>query len=327
MRILVLILALAACTPSPPPAPELPDTAPLTQAVQAWRAAPGPDTTQAVAELAGTLGEHPIGDAQVDVPLGAALCDVLLRPDLGRPRLAPHAQDLEGDAADAWLDCLLRAGDLPTLAQEVQRLQGRVLDVEVDALEAAAVQSRAHHEITWRQAVRAHDAGAIADAQHPRGRALDRPVPQLAAAFRVLHHVFPDSQVHAVVTRSARTDGDDPLVDPGVMPTTGGRRRVLGYATTPQEQDALAARVRGKDLSRVVGLAVEVRDDAGRAQVRLCAEGHKQGDQIWLLTACDTERELAWLQATERFLDLQVAGQTEAQAGAQVREAFAEKLR
>ena len=60
MRALTLLLAIASCTPA---APTVPDTAPLTQAVAVWRANPGPDSLQTVAELAGELGEHPVGAA------------------------------------------------------------------------------------------------------------------------------------------------------------------------------------------------------------------------------------------------------------------------
>ncbi len=324
MRALTLLLAIASCTPA---APTVPDTAPLTQAVAVWRANPGPDSLQTVAELAGELGEHPVGARSVDLPLGEALCDVLLRPDLGQPRLAPYAAEFTAKDADPWLDCLLRRGDLETFAAEVGRLHGRTLDVEVDSLKAASVQARSHHEIDWRQAVRAHDAGSIADARDSFGRALDRPVPHLGASFAVLRHIFPGDVVHAVVTRSANdTAEDDPLVSPGVIPSLGGRRRVLGYATTPEEHDALAERVRTGHLSRVVGVAIEVRDPKGAVRVNLCAEGQMQGDQLWLLTACEPDRELAWLEATERFLDLQVAGASELEAGRQVRDQFRDRL-
>lgn len=307
------MLTALACSGSTPPTepegpPPPPDLTTLRAAMAAHTSSPSPQTLRALSEAAGAVQHAPIGDLTVDHVLGDALCNHLLRPDLGLERLEAHADAWTRETGKAWLDCVLRSGDGVRFAEEVQRLEGHPIDPHVDGFRAAVLQSRAHREMDWRAAVRAHDAGALADAQHPRGRRLDRPLADLSLAVDVFQASFPKDRIHAVVTRSATAERDDPMRDAGVIPVVGGRRRVLAYGSGRDELAALVATVDADPPVRTLGLAIEAVASDGRSRMRLCAEGRIEEGQLWLLTACDETRELTWSEATEHAAGAIAAG-------------------
>ncbi len=245
MRFL-LLLGLAGCTASPTPAPSDPPAAAaadqahaaVAEALAAWEAGPGPETLDAVSLVAAEALEAPPGTPADEVVLARALTHVLLRPDLARPRLAPLVDRLPPEGVAVWLDTLLRDGDLATFASAAASHRGRPVDPDQPALRAAVTQAVHHREVGWREAVYAHDAGTLADRQVDRGREpVGRPLADLPAALGLFPRLFPDHHFEVVLTRSTLpTDGEASL-EPGAIPATGGRRRVVAYGAGRRPED------------------------------------------------------------------------------------------
>jgi len=303
-----------------------PDPEPLAAAVQAWEQDPGPRPLARVSELAEVARRHPPGDRAADVVLARAMSEVLLRPTLAEVRLRPHAGELTGADAELWLTILLRAGLLDEFAGEVNRRFGLSVDPTLPALRAASSQAAIHREMTWHRAVRAHDAAQLAN-QHLRlqRQLIDMPVPELAEAVRTLARLRPDATVRLVFTRAVNQDDPDPVSALGQIPAKAGKRRVVSYAASAEELDAATATFLAEAPPRTVGLVAEIRRPGHPSEV-LCGQGRLEQGQFWMVSGCSGARETAWLQATDRYLDLRAAGRSEAEATTEIQALYLEKI-
>lgn len=299
---------------------------PLAAAVQAWEQDPGPTHLARVSELAEVARRQPPGDRAADVVLARAMSEVLLRPALAEVRLRPHADELRGPDAELWLTILLRAGQLDEFAREVNRRFDLTVDPALPALQAASSQAATHREMTWHRAVRAHDAAQLAN-QHVRlqRQLIDMPVPELPEAVRTLARLRPDSTVRVVFTRAVNQDDPDPVVSLGAIPAKAGKRRVVSYAANADELDSATATFLAAAPPRTVGLVAEIRR-AGHPSEVLCGQGRLEQGQFWMVSGCSGAHETAWLQATDRYLDLRAAGRTEAEAGSEIQALYLEKV-
>lgn len=320
LRTAVVAALAVACSSSgttEAPAPHAEALAQLEAAVEAWRASPTSDAQRAVGVAAARLQDVPPGDASIDVPLGDALCNVVLRPDLGTPRLTAHAASLTDEAREILLDCQLRLGDLEAFSTTLQAHTGRAVDPESKALQTLSLQARRLPAVGWRTAVRGHDAAALADTRHPRGFRVERPV-VVPRALDALVAMYPEHTVRAALTRSTDAQ-DDPLRDEGLVPAMGGRRQVLAYAADTDELPALTAALSERPNTRVLRVTAEVVDSAGDRVLLVCAEGSHQKGETWLTVACHPTLEIAWLAASEHFHDAVSAGQDPASAATEAR--------
>jgi hypothetical protein len=329
VRTICLLLLLMACSGSssePPPA--VAATRALQAAVADWQANPDAANLDAVGLAAAEAQTLPPGDRDLDLALGAALADVLLRPDLAARRLEPLVPSLTAAEADAWLDALLRGGDLQRLAEEITRLHAHPIDPAQEGLVAAAAQSRTHRIVDWRAAVRAHDASALASRQvmYDRKR-LDRPVrDSLPDAVDALIAALPGWHLAMVTTRSIMPT--EPVVDdtPGAIPASGGKRLVVGYADRdPDQVRAVARALVDKRPSRVVGIVISAWSDDHR-ELTLCGEGRFEDGQLWLVSGCGPARESTWLDAAEAWRDLGAAGVPDAERARKVATDFGPRL-
>lgn len=302
-------IVLAGCVGDVPP-----DTSTLEAAVRQYRSEPTPEGLTAVSEAAGTFQGVSPGNPQVDLVLGDALCNVLLRPDLGLPHLEEFKKSKEMAEAEPLMDCYLRAGDLSNwtgLAQKRLKAPFNPLNVGLRTVAAHAARDAS---IGSERAIYAHDATALADAQHPRGRPLRLPMPDLTMALDVLQAAFPATTVRATLTRSPNASGDEPALHPDAIPSMGGRRRILGFATAAPSFSALAERLKTENPPRTVGIAAEAIGENHNRQALYCAEGRIENGQLWLLTACSEKGEARWIKATGYAQDAMSAGQTRANA-------------
>ncbi|MFT7518947.1 MAG: hypothetical protein ACI9MC_001081 [Kiritimatiellia bacterium] len=304
MRTVQIAAFLMGCVTSPTD-PTIVATHDVHTAVAAWRE--DPSALGDVSTATASAMRVPAGDASLDLPLAEALSEVLLRPDLARPRVVPHLANLSTTQEDVWLDVLLREGDLPRLAIELQARRGVRVDPAIAALQAASAQSREHREITWVRAVYAHDAGALAERQLTYGRkSIERGMPSPSDAMRVLLLLVPGWDIEAVTTRAPLPTDPDPLLSAGVITANGGGRIVQGYATNKEGPEALIALFAALDPSgqqQSVGMVVSLRSPHGN-EVLLCNEGSWRGPVLWFDSTCSPARTQAWLNATDRWIEM-----------------------
>ncbi len=337
--VLATLLA-AGCSPADSPTGAPGETAPspaestaiedLRTALASWqRYAASPEKSPAIlasvqhaAERATDI-EHPSAD--LDRLLGHALANVLLRPDLGVPRLERAVGDAPDAATvDAWLDALLRLGDLPKLASEHQRLRGAPLDVDHPAARAATTQAALSADLHWtdlRDAVAA--ARLVEDALAAPRFTLDRPIDSIGAAFEAAGMLFQGWDLRVAAARTTLPADPVPESTPGVIPAGEDHRRVLGYAHSP---DAAALRNAGTQLdldrsARNNTLVVAATPPTG-GRVFLTVEGGWREGALWLHSANDTARVVGWLGATDRLLELRRAGRPDAEIAKVVRAEF-----
>jgi phosphoglycolate phosphatase-like HAD superfamily hydrolase len=324
MRHLLLLVLLAGC---PAPSATLPDAATLDEvrdATRAWTDNPSPETLERAAKAAGLALERPVGDRSYDVELARILNDVLLRPDLARPRLAPHAASLTGDDAEVWLDILLRSNDLPTFCDEVARLHGERLSPKQPALMAAAAQAGKFREVDADHARFAHRAATFVEQLPSRGRkTLDLPFTDFPDAVELLVRLLPDHKLTLATARTTRQDEPVPALDPGAIPAMDARRRVIGMVSTPDLDGLrdLAARAAHPDNQATVSF-VMLLEKPDTDPVLLCGEGRMEGEVYWGISACEPFAQARWMDAAAYFTDLKRAGASPTEATARVRERF-----
>lgn len=320
IRVLALVLCLA-CTPtSPPPA----DLGPLTRAVEAWTAEPGPETLEEVAIVAARAVDHAGHSRETDLELARVLNDILLRPDMARPLVEPYHLDLSEPESGLWLNVLLRSDDLRTFSAELTRLKGISVDPKQSALRSAAAQAALHREIDWERAVYAHRAAALIDRLPQRGRkTLDMPFADFPHAVQLLAELLPDQPFSIATARSTRTEDPVPGVDPGAIPAMEGRRRVFGWArsTDPAALQALLDRtVKDKYRNTVSFSLVIERPDGSERQ--LCGEGRREKGTYWCISACDPMRQATWMEAAAVSWELKQRGLSDQERITKVRERF-----
>jgi len=335
MRLSTLLLLLCSCASPTAVEPEPPEPSAthaheearsVAAATRAWRARPGPELHSAVLHAAERGLEVPHPSQELDVALGDALANVLLRPDLGLPRLERHRDHLDGDGVDAYLDAVARTGDLPRLALEVQRVTGVPLDAEHPTARVLSHQAAMDPHTGWqalRDAVRAAELVEIME----RGtrRYVDRPVPSVRAAMEVLVLLLPGWELEVATARSALPSDPDPLLTPGQVPAFRGKRLVLGYARLPADLRPPGVALDLRRPAQVCMLAARA-NLQGESELLLGAEGTYREGVLWLYAANDPERVVAWTDATEALMEGRLAGATDEILAQTLRDRFGERL-
>lgn len=325
----LLLLACIACSGTPTSAPEpTPDVSALVASVRAWEEDPSNAHLDAVGVAAKeSLDAVPPGDVDADVAIARALSEVLLRPDLAHPRLAPHAATLQGTDRDLWRTLLLREGELSALKADLGP-EGADLDLEHPALTSAAMQAARFREIDWRRAIRAYRAAELADLQPRKSKPqVDRPLGSVELAFRIIGLLLPDATFEAVTTRSPDPADPPPDTTAGAIPTLLGNRRVIAYATGDASTlPPVGAALDALHPPRVGGYVIRATLPDGQVRM-LCSEGRYEADGYWMVSGCQTDRGVALSQAAELWRDLEAAGVDEAGREARIRETWGEALR
>lgn len=325
MRLLPTLLLLAACTGRPGAST---DGAASLDAVQVatdrWLAEPTPETIDAVSTAAARALDKPIGDLAYDVELARILNDVLLRPDLARPRIEPHVGALSEDQQGIWLNVLLRSNDTRKLAAELERLRGIKIRHNQPAVMAAAAQAKTFRQVDWEQAVYAFKAAEMIDDMPERGRKLlDLPFDDFPDAIELLLALLPDWPWRFAMARTTRQDETVPAMDPGAVPAMNNRRRVIGFIDTP---DPVAARklahdtIAARHKQTITYSIIFDRPDGDPIQV--CGEGRMEGDAYWSMSGCDPVTQARWMEAARYFTQSKRKGMSSDQAVAAVKERF-----
>lgn len=300
----------------------------IASAARSWRDKPGPELLEAVRHACerGLAVEH--ANADLDVALGDALANVLLRPDLGIPRLEPHVAAPDPSTRDAWLDALTRADARQRLATEHQRLEGQPLDVDHPAAVALASQAAHDPQVHWtdlRDAVLA--ARLVEDGVANSRIAVDRPLESTGAAFEALSILLEGWTLEVVTARTTLPEDPDPLLVRGAIPAADGKRRIVAFA---RGNEPIAVRAAGTALDlaappRTSLAAVRAWSRTG-STLFLATEGARRDGQLWLLTTNDVPRWVVWMEATERLLERRKAGEPEAVIADQLRRSYQQRL-
>lgn len=328
------VLLILACRGEPAPPPEPPPVQEqgaqqaenIRAATRAWREAPGPELQQALLAACerGLEVQHP--SAELDVALGDALSNVLLRPDLGLPRLERRKQSLDGEGVDAWLSALARSGEPVAFTEAVHQVSGERIDPDHPTLEVLLHQASLHPQVDWlavRDGMRA--ARLVEEVDLGTRRPLDRPVESAGAALEALELLLPGWQIEAVSSRSALPGDPNPTLTPGAVPAARGSRWVLGYAGPGQDLRAPGATLDLEHPAHTVVLAARATSPQGRELV-LGLEGRYQEHTLWTWAATDPERAVLWLDATEDLLTGRKQGQDDEQTARQIRSRYGAEL-
>jgi hypothetical protein len=303
----------------------------IVSAVADWRANPDDSHVRAVAKAceAGEAVASP--DAALELVLGDALSNVVLRPDLGVPHLERAFPSKPTDAErDAWLDALLRHGEINRFNGEYHRLLGGDAPLGAQhksarALVSQAARSPAFH---WQEYVQASHAVRLAeDAQGLPRRSVDAYIDgyvQLAEAAVILLEGY---TLEVVTTRSSVTTDEDVLLTPGEWPAYEGKRRIVAYAAGLAGPDVVAP-ARAIDALRTPKLStLSIRAfSPGGAELRIHAEGKWRDGTYWIFGSGDKLRFQYWYEASLLMLDLRQRGVPEADVRRQVAETWRTKF-
>lgn len=299
----------------------------LAAAVRAWRAKPDPALLAAVRHATDRGLAVPNPSPELEVVLGDALANVLLRPDLGVPRLERHAATLTGAGRDAWLDALVRDQQLPRFAAELERTTGRRFDAEHTTARAIAAQAALDAAVGWRAVVDGTDAArrieqAMVDARVP----IDRPMPPMGGAFEALAIVLEGWTLDVAAARTTFPADGDPLTTPGEIPAADDRRRVVGFASgaTPEALRDAGVRFDLAAPRRAATIGAEATSpDGGRLSIAISAVW--RDDQWRAIATGDPTRLVAWLDAAEALTELRRA-HPEGEARRRLRATFQDRV-
>lgn len=327
---LLLSCGSAPQAPAEPPAPAeggSQETASIEAAVRQWREGPDPTLHSAVLHACerGLEVEEPSSELQI--VLGDALANVLLRPDLGLPYLEGQRDKLDGDGVDALLDAVARTGDLSRLSKEVELVTGEPLSLEHPTATVLIQHAAMDPHTGWEEVRDGTRAARLVEVlERGHRQSIDRPVESSGAALEALGMLLEGWVVEVVTARSTVAADTDPLMSPGSVPALQGRRRVLGYARSPAELRPPGVAL---DLARppkVAVLAAEATGPAG-GSLYLAAEGRYDGaGLLWLFAAADPQRVVTWMDATEDLLRERREGVPDDQAAQHLRDRYLGRL-
>jgi hypothetical protein len=302
----------------------------IATAVAAWRANPGEDLLPAVQQACerGLAVENP--SPALDVTLGDALANVMLRPDLGVPRLEKHVATLDAPGRERWLDAVLRSGDLKRFAAEHERWMGAAIDVDHSTAIAYASQAAQDGTVSWRGLPDAvAQARLIEESLALSRRTFDRPTTSIGAMYEALSIILEGWTIEAAAARTDFPDDPDPMLVKGQFQAADGRRRMIAFArsTVPAEVKVPGQSVDENRPPRVVTLAAACTSPGGGGRIFLGAEMDFRNGGPWIFKTNDPIRQEYWIQAGEALLELRKKGKTEAEIAAELHERFDDEIR
>jgi hypothetical protein len=346
LPLILLTLAAAACSgdeprtdarPTAKEAPPQPEGLPLPaeqasidairRAVAAWRESPSTDRLDAVVAAAESASAHPDPPRELDLVLGDALANVVLRPELGIPRLERVGAATDPEGRDAWLDAWLRA-DAKRFSRELAAITG----VEVDPLNPtiAVLTTRAGSDpsLGWRDVRDAWGATSLLEesGRHPVF-AIDEQVQSVGALVEALSMLLPGWTLEVVAARSTLPSDADPLTTPGVVPLDADRRRMVAYTRSEEREDVRAVGT-ALDLRRPPRVAVLIASaevpEGGR--LFLALEGRYEDGGYEVLHATDPARAVAWFQASNDLIEARSKLRADDETAEHLRETYRERL-
>ena len=313
LRSILLVWAMG-CGPAsePPLAPILTgreEALGVASAVRVFRQKPSPEQRSAVSHACARAAAvaHPIPD--LDLVLGDALANVLLRPQDGIARFEPHLATLDPAATDAWLDALARAGDLERLAREHERLRGSPLDVSHPAAFWIASRAAFDPALHWQDVRDGVVASRDLESTNAPMLPMDARFDSTGAALEALGVLLDGWEMFALTAR-----------EPLPAETAFGESRgvltrglwVTGWSHVRQDLRPLGTAV---DLARFPGRTeLIVFAETNDARVALEVEGSWEAGAFHVIRTNDPARFRAWSCATDLLEADRRAGQSDSVA-------------
>lgn len=293
----IAIVGLLACG-APAPAPVDTDL-PVSEAdrtreaaedielsVGAWRRAPDAARYASVSNAVDRGLKLAPGDARLDLALGDAQANVLMDPMAGIPRFEPHLDAMSRPQVDAWLDALVRAGDLRRVADEHRARLGTDLDLDDPIAAQIADRARSEPSLGWRSVADAVAGAKLRSSVEGATReTVDRPIPGLPVLVEVLGVL--DSGPWDVVIAAGEGEAWPQQAAIGVSDLADLRRPAAEMALYAPTRVEIAAR-HGDDTP--IGLWI--------ARDRVVA-------------TTDPQRTDAWIGAAERFSAGRMSGEVD----------------
>lgn len=303
----------------------------IDAAVAEWRKNPDEQHVLAVAKACEAGEAVEAKSPELELELGDALSNVVLRPDLGVPHLEKVVGEHPSDEArDAWLDALLRHGAIGRFNDEYHRLTGDDAPLSAQHKSARVLISQAaqYPKFHWKEYIEASHAIKLAeDAQGLPRRHVDNYIDgytQLAEAAMILLEGY---TVEVVTTRSSVTTDPDVMLEYGEWPAYEGKRKIVAYAAGPAGPQLVepARVIDAMRAPKVSTLSIRAFSPGG-AEMRIHAEGKWRDQTYWIYGTGDKLRFEYWYSASELMLELRKKGLPEDQVRAEVARQWRQKF-
>ena len=328
MRSMLVIWMLGACTGAPPEPDTAAPRAALTAALAAEPAAPTGPAGEALRLAADQALAVPIGDPTFDLPLGDALANRLLRPDLGVARL--EAADAAKAAPDPWLDALLRLGDGRKFAAAyAARFPERAsVDTSHATFVDYASKAARYPDVHWPEAVEAVAlAQLVEDGATNARKDVDRPLPDVALAVDVLLALVDPRPARVALGRTAVPADPDPALDRHLLAAADGRKIVAAHANATgfAALHPVSAEIAAAISPRSNTLCVETTIDGARRM--FAVEIAMKEQRPWAFVTNDPARASVWIAALDAWTDARSRGETDDVIRPRITETFGPRFR
>lgn len=327
---LLWILWFACTTPTPegPDPAVVAARAALDDALAHEPAAPTGPAGEALRVAAENALAVPRGDPDLDLALGDALSNRLLRPDLGVPLLeAAHA---EARAPDAWLDALLRLGDGPRFrAAYLHRFPDAAPIDPTHATFLTYLQKAATFpDVHWAEAVEAVAVSVLVeDALANVRRSADRPVADFALGVDTLLALVDPAPTRIALARTGVPADPEPVLDRRALRAADNRKVVAvhTHGTGFADLHPFAAEAAAALSPRANTLCLEAAIDGKRQMFGI--EFTIRNMQPWAFQTNDPARFTIWVEAMDAWAEARARGEADDVIRPRITETYGARFR